>query len=602
MPGDHKINLQTLADPIARCDEDGHILWANDAFMAQIAPGARAGQKFTDLVTPIKPPEEAAAVFESQHDGVNGPLWIEWRVDALENGQRLYSGRDITRRHQREQALVENAKSRQRFFASMTHELRTPLNGIIGMAQLLENSPLKKDQRAQLGAITESGTHLLHLINQILDYARLESEGAALEDNDVHLGALLRSVAELLAPPAQEKSLEIGVYLDPQLPTVIRADEARLRQIMFNLAGNAVKFTQSGGIILRAEKTAGEESGLRLGVADTGVGIPKQDQDKIFREFAQLDAGHDTRFGGTGLGLAIVKRLARAMKGEIGMHSRAGKGSDFWIDLPIIAGPDAHPHNDWTQVKGLKIIIAVDNPVLAKALGMQLGAAGAVVYEQADAAPLDADVLIAQSAAQAQKIPARGRLLLVEAGQSPASTPQILHGMNGWLTKPVRPDVLLARVGAAARGETIAEPKPEMVDKIAALQSVSGVKVLLAEDNPINALLARTMLTRLGCVVDLAGTGKQALSNAKENQYDLILMDMRMPEMDGLAAAQHIRALPGGCAKTPIIALTANASAHDRSACLDAGMDDFLVKPVDAQDLSACILRWTQDEKQTKLG
>ncbi|WP_174299254.1 response regulator [Caulobacter sp. S45] len=475
------------------------------------------------------------------------------------------------------------ARARERVFALLSHEIRTPLNGVIGMAGLLASTPLDVTQTAYLATLHECADHLLGLVNDVLDLAKLEAGRIDLEPSATDIEHLLQGVCELLSPRAHAAGLEIGWAVDAGVPP-LNLDDGRLRQILFNLAGNAVKLTRAGGVLVNADVAGPLAAGrlrVRFTVSDTGPGLDPRDSARIFEEFVQADAGE--RAGGAGLGLAIVKRLAQAFEGEVGVESRPGEGASFWFEAEFeAAGPVAAE----SGLEGLRIHLATQSPIVRAAAAGQLRACGAKL------APREAcDVLLVDIGEDAPR-PHPGdppALVLLAPEARGRIEPLRALGYAGYLIKPLRRTSLAERVLAVARPATPIPDEGSPRDERATLgNTTAGLRVLLAEDNPVNALLARALLNRAGCMVDRAAAGEEAVSAALARPYDLILMDMRMPGMSGLDAARALRA--AGCT-TPVVALTANAFDDDRRACLEAGMDDFLTKPLDPAALEATLAR-----------
>jgi CheY-like chemotaxis protein len=477
--------------------------------------------------------------------------------------------------------------------ASLSHEFRTPLNGVLGMARLLEGTRLTAEQRAYVGALRESGEHLLSLVNDVLDFARLGAGKVELRRAPMDVEDLLRSVCELLSPRAQEKGLEIAWAAPAGIGRIV-ADEGRLRQILLNFAGNAVKFTETGGALLSVEARPGGR--LRFLVEDTGPGVAPKARTRIFEAFAQVDPAHATQFGGAGLGLAIARSLASAMEGEVGVGAAAGGGAAFWFEAAFEPVPESAPA---ATLSGRTVGLASPNPVVREAARRQLEACGARVLVAETAEELTArtgpeDVLLLDHAlcegARTLRRPAgRTSLVLLDLGQRDRIARYRQAGFAGYLVKPLRRSSLSERVLAAAgAGPT---GRIEFDDERAAPAIAPGARVLLVEDNPVNALLAKALLTREGCVVAHVAGGQAALETADLASFDLVLMDMRMPGLSGVDTA---RALRKAGVSTPIVALTANAFEDDRHACLAAGMDDFLVKPLSPAALRAALARWTR--------
>jgi CheY-like chemotaxis protein len=487
--------------------------------------------------------------------------------------------------------------------ASMSHEFRTPLNGVIGMARLLEGTRLTAEQRAYTAALRESGEHLLTLVNDVLDFAKLGAGRVELHPDPTDIETLLRGVAELLWPRAREKGLEISWSAPPALAE-IHADEARLRQILLNFAGNAVKFTPSGGVLIAAEPAGAGR--VRFTVEDTGPGVTAEERERIFEAFAQSDIGRADS-GGAGLGLAIARRLAQAMGGDVGVEDRKGGGAMFWFEAAFRVSPAEVTG----ALAGRRVAIASPNPILREAARRQISACGgkAITADDLDEAlarTAPGDVLLVDHALE----PLRRRKPTLESPSIVLLAPEERDrmgayrraGYRGYLIKPLRRASLVERVliAVGAGEDNTAGPEDERIAAAAA----PGARVLLVEDNPINAMLARALLTREGCSVDHATGGLEAIAAVKVGAYDLILMDMRMPGMSGEEAAIALRALG---VTAPIVALTANAFDDDRRRCLAAGMNDFLVKPLSPDALRVMLTRWasrgwTEPKAQAKLA
>ena len=511
-----------------------------------------------------------------------------WSCRPLPGGERLILG---------EPSAVQGLNARERYLAALSHELRTPLNGVIGMAGLLNGTPLNADQKTYVHALRETGAHLLGLVNDVLDLAKLETGQIDLEPAPLDLELLLQGVCELLSPRAHEKGLDIA-WAASVCPPVVLGDEGRLRQILFNLAGNAIKFTASGGVLIRAQasEAQGGRARLRFSVRDTGPGVPEAERGRIFEEYARAP-GETARLEGTGLGLAIVRRLAAAHGGSIGLESPKAGGAEFWFEaeFPQVAAPERDAPLD-----GLTILVVSQSAVARQAAVLQIEASGGrAKASDAPHADPDADLVmidrpLADAAPQGASagVPALVLLTPEQRGDIEALKAQ---GFAGYLIKPLRRASLAERILAVV-GREVEDRRPyaRAEDERLAPASAVGARVLLAEDNPINALLARTLLEREGCVVEMASNGLDAFEAGQAGQHDLILMDQRMPGMDGVQAA---RALREAGVKTPIVALTADAFEDDRRACLAAGMDDFLAKPLESGALRGVLGRWARRQQ-----
>ncbi|MBI5939020.1 MAG: response regulator [Caulobacterales bacterium] len=487
--------------------------------------------------------------------------------------------------------------------ATLSHEFRTPLNGVLGMARLLDGTRLTAEQKTYVGALRESGDHLLALVNDVLDLARLGAGKIELHTAPTDIAALLRQVTELMSPRAHEKGVEIAWTCAAGLPPVM-ADEGRLRQVLLNFAGNAVKFTESGGVLLSAE--AAGESRLRLAVRDTGPGVPEAARERIFEPFVHADPSHGAVLGGAGLGLAIVTRLGNAMGGGVGVGDAVGGGAEFWLEAAF--APAAAPATE-RPLAGRTVGLASPNAIVRQSARRQIEERGGkVVVADSVAgllqtAPADAVLLIDNLLASGRglKAPAGRPAIILLRPDERARIPRCrAAGFAGYLIKPLRPDSLAARVLAALDAAPRAAPHPE--DERIAAATATGARVLLVEDNPINALLASTLLKREGAAVDRAASGREALAACSAASYDLILMDLRMHDLTGVEAARELRARG---VTTPIAALTADAFEDDRRACMAAGMNDFLVKPLTETALRAALARWvgwTGDTEEGRLA
>jgi len=580
--------LDAMAELVLVRDSSGRVTEVNAAFLKAFG-GTRTdwiGRWFA-VAPAISSPDKARrydAAMRTQH----GPAWIEWSETATEGGGTVAVGRDVSTERQERAEASEAARGKSIFFASVTHELRTPLSGALGAADLLYDTGLEADQAAYLDAVRSSAKHALNLIDDILDLSRLEAGRMTLRAEPVELRPLIEDVCEILAPRAAEKGLDLVHAIHADVPEVLRADPDRVRQILFNLGGNAVKFTDRGGVLVQASYQDGH---LMLSVQDTGPGISKADQPNLFKHF-ERGAAELKAAPGAGLGLAMVERLAEAMQGEVGVSSTLGEGALFWTRFPaqtLTAPSDDRPLQD------LDVMLITGSHILGEALSLQVQALGgrALHYADVEAALSDPpqteqavtvllDAACADTAPQLKQKLGQARILALAEPRTkaPFTHDQGPPGFDGWLVAPVR----LSSLAAYARG---LEPVELTPDKPAALGPVlEGLHVLLAEDDPVNAMIARTVLGKLGADVTHVETGRAALEAVSGGLYDAALLDLRMPEMGGLEAARAIRSLPSMVAALPLVALTANATEEDRETALAAGMDAFLTKPLQPDALT----------------
>ncbi len=649
--------LDTQANVIARQDGTGRLSYVNKAFCRVFGcePEAVLGRAWRPVVLE----NEAATLVEgAPHrrytqllETASGPRWLafeEHRVPGQaaatgETGAGGYEvqivGTDVTeqRAFQAELAAARDQaqaadRAKSRFLAAMSHEIRTPMNGILGMASLLEESELSAEQRTYLEAIDQSARTLRLLIDEILDFSKIEAGKLVLGKVPFALDQCVQATVELLAPSAHEKGLDIAWTVDPRLPSLVGGDEARVRQILLNLIGNAVKFTDHGGVLVGVECQSATDGkvGVAISVKDTGIGLSREAMGSLFAEFGQAESEISQRRGGTGLGLVISRRLAIAMGGDVGVESEAGEGSQFTARLTFDACTGAGNAMPEPMVlpRAGSVLLAFDRPIERAALATSLEVAGMKVIEcdaaqaiaeieaaaatgqpvahvvyDAGADPRAAAAILARAHDAAPAYGVRG-FLLIDTLSRPNLEQFRAAGFGAYLVRPVRPSALLARFGltpimSTVSGVATALPGGMTSDQ---LVPVTGRHVLMAEDNAINALLATRMLANAGCTVVHVTDGEDAVTAISRSlepgaqRFELVLMDVHMPRLDGISAAAAIRAMAdarGAAADVPpMVALTANAFAEDRERCLAGGLDDYLAKPFQKSELLALLARW----------
>jgi two-component system, sensor histidine kinase and response regulator len=560
--------------------------------------------------------------------------YVEMNVSLIRDSQGKPVGfraiaRDVTERKQIEAQLVEardvaleSARLKSEFLANMSHEIRTPMNGVIGMTGLLLDTELNDDQRDIAETIRSSGDALLTIINDILDFSKIEAGKLQFDVVDFDLRNAVEGTVELLADRARKKRIEFASFIHSNVPTALCGDPGRLRQILTNLTGNALKFTDRGEVIVAAEKEFETDTAVmvRFSVTDTGIGISEETQQKLFQAFTQADGSTTRKYGGTGLGLSISKQLVELMGGQIGVSSQPGKGSTFWFTTSF----DKQPSGAVTRapniesLAGLQVLIVDDNATNRKILAHQLTSWG-MFYDEADSAPRALDLLrdaavrgnaydlvvldlimpevdgfeLARMIKEDSKISSVRLVLLTSAGQRGDGSRARDAGIAAYLTKPVRQshlfDCLITVLSTprerAKVTDSIAPSTLVTRHTLQEARKMSPKLILLAEDNMVNQKIAVRQLQKLGYRADVVANGREAVEALSRIPYDLVFMDCQMPEMDGYEASAEIRRIEGEAKHTPIVAMTAHALQGDREKCIAAGMDDYVSKPVKVDEL-----------------
>jgi PAS domain S-box-containing protein len=615
-------------------------------------PGDLEGTSFTALVHPddshtvianltgLTDATPGATVFEIRMRHAGGEYRIiDWNAadlltDPSVNGYVLNGG-DVTQARQaaedlvaaRDAALVAS-KAKSQFVSMMSHEIRTPMNGVIGLTELLLQTPLDDEQLELASGVKVSAESLLVIVNDILDFSKIEAGKLEIEESELHVADVVGDVGRILAGMAHGKGVELLIDMQPDIPDTLLGDGTRIRQVLLNFGANAVKFTSEGEVVMRVTvlHQTSERVALHFDVVDTGIGIAAEQQEQLFRAFTQADSSTTRRFGGTGLGLTISRQLVELMGGRLGLTSTPGQGSTFWFELSLrradeVAAPAQD--RDPRTLSGQRAVVVDDNATNRRILRQQLLSWGVEAVEAADG--YEALELAASASSEGRAfdlgiidlnmpgidgIELAGRLkadvatastmlfLLSSSGYHSEAAESHLNGFAASLTKPVRSsdlfDCLVTSLGAGSGRVTVEMPATAP----AARSGVSGT-ILLVEDNKVNQLVGSRVLKNLGYGFSIANNGLEAVSAFQSGRYDAVLMDCQMPEMDGYEATGAIRSLEAisGLGHIPIIAMTAAAMEGDRARCMAVGMDDFITKPVRLEVVSAVLERWVAKEE-----
>ena len=567
-------------------------------------------------------------------------FWANVVITAIRNGGAKLLGfsvvtRDLTRRRKTEEQLrltKEEADAANRakslFLANISHEIRTPMTGIIGMAGLLFDTNLSPKQREYCEIIRRSSESLLTVINELLDFSKVESGKLELETIDFDLRSSVEEVMDLFATQAEDKGVELITFIHYDVLTELQGDPGRLRQILSNLVSNALKFTTQGEVVLQVsvQEQTSTHATLRFSVTDTGIGIAKEKIGKLFASFTQVDASMTRKYGGTGLGLAISKKFVELMGGKIGVDSEPGRGSSFWFTVQLHKQQEARQAaRPRTNLQGLRVLIVEGNATNRTVLDHYLNALGITSriaddgpsalellhVAAAKSEPFDLTILdimlpgmdgpkLAQAIRQELKIGSPKLLLLTSVGKRGDGKLARRSGIDAYLTKPVRFSQLYECIALLMGDASKVAPSSSLVTRLtlAERKVQRRLRVLVADDNHINQKVTASLLEKMGHRADVVGNGKEALDAFKLVPYDAVLMDMQMPEMDGFEASLRIRAVEQKKGShTPIIAITAHVMSGDREKCLAAGMDDYISKPINPQELRAVMDRTTAAAK-----